>query len=787
MATALGVSGEKTADDSGRRIGRIGGTGLFAVVLAVAAVVSGVLLYSTLMGIAPLGTSQSTIIILILVNLGIVLGLAALVVWRLSRLWLNRRSGLAGARLHGRLVALFSVIAVIPAIIVAGFAAFSLNLGVELWFSQRVQTVLDTALAVSREFVQAHRKTLSLNISRISTELNQAEESFNNQSREYQDLIGRLANLQNLDAVYVINRSGEIFVQTQKGIAFEESGVAETNSQMFIFPEIFAVPRPENSEGQPQDAFALADEGNIVIWDDGKQEFRALKRLDYQNPVYLYAVRFLDPQVIRYLVQTRQAKLEYESADRNQSAIQVFFALSYAVVALLVLLAAIWLGLWAANRIVAPIGRLIGAAERVSEGDLGARVDVSPSDDEVGILGRAFNRMTGQLQSQRNELMEANRQFDQRRRFTEAVLSGVTAGVIGADSEGRVTLANRSALSMLETQEEALVGNLIKEALPEFVVLFEGAQERADGAADGEVDLMRRGEAKNLTVRVTSEISHGETRGFVITFDDITELVSAQRMSAWADIARRIAHEIKNPLTPIQLSAERLKRKYAKEISSDPSVFEQCTDTIIRQVNDIGRMVDEFSSFARMPAPSIGEQNVSEIVRQTVFLQRVASPDINVEHHGLENPIFQQCDGRLLSQALTNVLKNAAEAVSDGALHSSHPTERGRIDVTVRQDKDFTMIEIADNGRGFPSEGRQRLTEPYMTTRQKGTGLGLAIVKKIMEDHGGGLSLHDASTVDGEENAQQGALVRLNFPRDVKEAAARSEKEKGAQVSRYGA
>ncbi len=468
----------------------------------------------------------------------------------------------------------------------------------------------------------------------------------------------------------------------------------------------------------------------------------------------LLVVRSVDPQVLGYYQRTVDAVSEYKRIEQNRSKVELIFAALYGAVSLLILLAAIWLGLWAANKLVDPISRLIRAAERVTGGDLKAQVAVHRDDDEIATLGRAFNRMTSQLDAQRSELIEASHQIDARRRFTEAVLAGVSAGVIGLDSEGRITIVNRAAARLLNAPQDELVGRHYAEAVPELSGLIRRALLEPIGRAGGETTVKRSGTVRSLSVQVDGE--KGPEAGYIVTFDDITDLVSAQRTAAWADVARRIAHEIKNPLTPIQLSAERLKRKYGSEVTTDPEIFRQCTDTIIRQVGDIGRMVDEFSSFARMPTPTMRRENAQELLHQAVFLQRVAHPQIAFETNAPVDIVHFECDGRLVSHALTNVLKNATEAIA--AREAAGTDGQGRIAVTLAQTGDRLVYRIADNGVGLPPEHRHHLTEPYVTTRAKGTGLGLAIVKKIVEDHGGEVTLADRS--DGE----QGAEVRLSFP-----------------------
>jgi two-component system nitrogen regulation sensor histidine kinase NtrY len=490
---------------------------------------------------------------------------------------------------------------------------------------------------------------------------------------------------------------------------------------------------------------------------------RALVRLDSLKDAYLLIVRVVDAAAFNYYQRNRGAASDYHELEKNRWNIQGIFAVLYAMVTEVVLLAAIWSGLWAANRLVRPISDLIDAAGRVSEGDLNAQVRVKRGDDEVGRLGLAFNRMTQQLSAQRDDLIAANRLNEIRRRFTETVLSGVSAGVIGVDGEGRITIINRAAARLLNAAPEDMESNHYSEAVPELAPLILRAMSEPVGRAGGEVTIKRGGAPRALSVQVTSE--RGSADGFVVTFDDITDLVSAQRTAAWADVARRIAHEIKNPLTPIQLSAERLKRKYAGEIVTDPEVFQQCTDTIVRQVGDIGRMVDEFSSFARMPTPVMRRENAQELLQQAVFLQRVANPAIAFTTAAPPSPVWFEGDGRLISQALTNVLKNAGEGIA--ARIAKGDDEPGKINVTVEPNGATFAYRITDNGIGLPPDQRHRLTEPYVTTRTKGTGLGLAIVRKIVEDHGGDIVLGDA------ENGE-GAEVTLTFPFAQK----KSEKDK---------
>ncbi|MFZ3032435.1 MAG: PAS domain-containing sensor histidine kinase [Parvibaculum sp.] len=722
---------------------RRGFSGALAIGLVIAAIFLGSFTYMTLTGLTPLKPGRGLVITLLLANLTIVLILVALIVWRVVRIIMARVSGAAGSKLHARLVAMFSIVAVMPAIIVAVFAAVTLNRGLDAWFSQRTQVIISNAQTVAEAYLSEHHHVLRGDALAMATDLDRAAPFMASNPEHFQELVGTQAALRSLPAAYLINEQGRVLAR----------------ASVAGMPPI-GLPTPEQ--------FSAAKKGEAVLFTvDSVDQIRALVKLSALDDTYLYVARPVDARVLDHLAQTREAVNEYKSLEQRRITFQLTFALIYVAVALVTLLAAIWLGLWASNRIIDPIGKLVDAAERVSEGDLGARVEPGETGDELDMLSDAFNRMTSQLESQRNALVEANHQFDQRRQFTEAVLSGVSAGVFGLDNDGIINHANRAALTFFDQKEPGLIGRDLAVVVPEMAEVFKEARNNSDRRARVQLGINRNGQERILSMRVTREVTDSGVGGFVLTFDDITELVSAQRTSAWADVARRIAHEIKNPLTPIQLSAERLRRKYSKEILSDPEVFLQCTDTIIRQVGDIGRMVDEFSSFARMPEAVIKSIELNEIVRQVAFLQRIAHPEIEYILDLPLTPVWLECDGRLLSQALTNVLKNAAEAIrghdaEDEKNEHAKDGELGRIQVRLSEDPEFIYIEVRDTGCGLPQVNRTRLTEPYMTTRAKGTGLGLAIVNKVMEDHGGTLELDDAPA-DGDWEG--GALIRMTFPR----------------------
>ena len=700
-----------------------------AIALTIAAVASGVATYVVItdQGFTP---NPRTVLFLQLLNLILLLLLGAVVARRIVLIWAERRRGLAGSKLHVQLVVLFSAVAVAPAIVMAVFSALFFNLGIEAWFSERTRVALRESLAVAAAYLEEHRNVIRGDIVAMATDLNRDLLQGTSQV-QFRQLVDGQARIRSLHEAVVFDEQGRILasvnlLQTpQSGVVPPWALAQASNGQLVIFS-------PDAGESRGEEGLEVSD------------RVRALLRLEDFDDIYLMVGRGVDPKVSGHFERTREAVDAYVTLEGRRTSLQAQFAAIFVGVALLLLFAAIWVGLVLATRLAQPIVELIGAAERVRSGDLDARVAEQAATDELGSLARAFNRMTSQLATQRRELIEANRQMDDRRRFTEAVLSGVSSGVIGLDAEGRITLPNRAALQLLALPREQLVAAPFQEVVPEMAPLLDAARATPDKAVQDQISILRDGRRRVLLVRIGAQMLESGERGFVVTFDDITELEAAQRKAAWSDVARRIAHEIKNPLTPIQLSAERLKRKYMSEIKSDPETFRICTETIVRQVGDIGRMVDEFSSFARMPAPQMREEDLAELVRQTVFLQRNARPEIRFDTALPERAMRQSVDPRQIGQALTNLLQNAVDAI-EGREPPAAGAELppGQVIVRLVERDGRAVVMVDDNGKGLPRENRERLTEPYMTTRTKGTGLGLAIVKKIMEDHAGELILED--------------------------------------------
>jgi two-component system nitrogen regulation sensor histidine kinase NtrY len=712
--------------------------------LLVAALASGIATYAATTGAIPI--PPETQFLLRRLDVLLLALLAGIVVWQLVELWLARRRGLVGARLRVRLVLWFSLVALAPAVIISAFSFLFFVFGLDSWFSQRVRTAVNESLFIATAYLREHQEGVVIGTGTLVLSLKQRGPIDLENVEYYERLMTAQGRAFRLDTAAIVDGHGKVVAQGKLG--------NDAAATLRIPPEKFEIAQG----GEP-----------VVIYSPSDDRIRGLALLDRQENMYVYAERVLDPRVIAHGFDVAAAAQEYEQIQGQRGTVLTTFSLIFVIVALLLLFAAIWAAMMLATRLAEPISTLVTAAGRIGAGDLGTRVPEDDQSDESGVLGRAFNRMTQQIESQRNELVDANLQLEERRRFMEVVLAGVSAGVIGLDEEGRINLPNRSASDLLATDLVRRIGEPIETVVPEMAALVEAARQRPSWLAESQISLVRGAETRTLLVRVVAEFMASRLIGFVVTFDDVTELLSAQRKAAWADVARRIAHEIKNPLTPIQLSAERLKRKYLKEITSDPDTFQICTDTIVRQVGDIGRMVDEFSAFARMPAPVMAPENMVELCRQAIFLQQAVHSAITFSTDFPPGGLRLMCDAQQIGQALTNLLKNAAEAIDARIAATGSAEPAGHVHVALRESDEDIVLSIEDNGRGLPDQGRERLTEPYVTTRQRGTGLGLAIVKKIVEDHGALLQLDD--------RPGGGAIVRVTFRHS------RIESESGADMT----
>ncbi|MGJ4947396.1 ATP-binding protein [Bradyrhizobium sp. HKCCYLS20291] len=728
-------------------------TWLAPVAVAVA-LSSGFLTFIVLVGLSPIEPTTEVVKTFYLIDAGTILILVGIIIREVWQVVQARRRGRAAARLHVQIVSLFSVIAVLPAVLVAVVANVTIDRGLDRLFSGPAKVAIQNSLTIARAYMQEHAQFIRGDILGMANDIARTRPLFDQDRASFRELLTASAASRNLPGAMIIDKNTNPIVWAETG------GV-----QLAYSP-----PAPDflNNVGEQEPEIAVLPESNYVA---------AVIRLRAFNDTFLYVARPLDPQVVDQLKQTELSVAEYAQVEARRFGIQVAFALMFAVIALTILMASVLIGLNFANWLVAPIRQLMNAANVISTGDLNVQVPVHRSEGDLAQLGQTFNKMTQELRTQRDELVSASDLIDSRRRFIEAVLSSASAGIIGVDASGSVGILNRSAEKLIGHSEQEVLDHPLTDVLPELDDMMKTAREGKQRLVQGQITIQRDGHERNLSVRVTAEQTNQARDSYIITLDDITELVSAQRTSAWGDVARRIAHEIKNPLTPIQLSAERIRRKFGKVITEDKAVFEQCTDTIVRQVDDIRRMVDEFSRFARMPKPVMEGEDVADAVRQAVFLMKVAHPEIDIETDIKQDPLRAQFDRRLISQALTNIIKNATEAIE---VVPEEELGKGRIDVVAAREGDDVLIDVIDNGIGLPKVARQRLLEPYVTTRAKGTGLGLAIVGRVLEDHGGKLELKDASDFRA---GQRGAWMRLRFAVSGQAAKSKDQPQPGAAAS----
>lgn len=703
-----------------------------AVVLTVAAFISAIVTYIVITGSeAPLGIKPQRVLRLLVINILLLTMLAAIIGVRIYSLWSNLRAGGAGSKLQKRILILFSLVAILPTITVSVFSALFFNIGIQTWFNERVQTAVGESLAVAEAYLAEHKENIRADAIAMADDLNRVSNLAFSNPAEFERIVIAQSALRVLTESMVF-RGNRIIAQGR-----------------FSFALAF--------ERIPQDVIERASHGEVVLLTDSDDRVRALIKLDALSDTYLLVGRLIDSKVLDHMENSQGAVSEYTNLKSQLGRLQFSFSIVFITLSLLLLVSCIWYGIVFASRLTKPLSRLVSAAERVRGGDFSARVGDTKGKDEIGMLGRAFNRMTEQLEAQRSELIEANRRLDERRRFSETVLLGVSAGVIALDRDKRITLSNRSARAILEKiEQEIKLDSNVAEILPGINELLAQSEGMPGETTQTTLTLDKNGKTISLHVRVSVEKMGTEVEGFIVTFDDITPLVAAQRNAAWADVARRVAHEIKNPLTPIQLAAERLKRKYAKQITEDEENFIKYTDTIAKHVGDIGKMVEEFVSFARMPTPRFEEEDLSALLKKAIFSAQVGWASIDFVPDLPDSPVMFKCDERQITQIMTNLLKNAAEAIEGRHAATPEQAPKGRIRVSLRQGEGMLVTTIEDNGIGFPKNDMQKMLDPYVTTRSKGTGLGLAIVKKIVEDHKGTITLSNI--------AEGGARVVLSFP-----------------------
>lgn len=706
-----------------------------AVIMTVAAFIAGISTYGVISGAAdPIGIRPSRVITFLAVDIALLVILVAIIGRRIYNLWSSLRAGSTGSQLQKRILVLFSIVAITPTIIVSVFAGLFFNLGIQTWFNDRVQTAVNESLAVAEAYLAEHKENIRADALAMASDLNQ---------------VSALALTDPMEFNRMVSAQSALRLLTES-IVFQGNRIIAEGRLSFALA----------FEHVPQEVLERAAQGDVVIMTTDYDKVRALVKLEGLANTYLLVGRLIDSKVLAHMQHTQGAVNEYNTLRSHLDNLETTFELVFVVLTLLLLLSSIWYGMVFAARLTRPISNLVLAAERVRSGDFAARVSDSPQKDELSTLSRTFNRMTEQLEAQRAELILANRSLDERRRFSEAVLAGVSAGVIALDSAKGITLFSRSASSILSRIEFVITPETrIPDILPGIHEVLTQAEDLPGEIAQTTLTLSNKGKTLTLHVRVTVERVDTQIEGFIVTFDDISLLVAAQRNAAWADVARRVAHEIKNPLTPIQLAAERLKRKYLKFITEDQDTFVKYTDTIVRHVGDIGKMVEEFVSFARMPTPRFAPEDIGAIVKKAIFSAQVANPAILYTLDIAEADMRMHCDERQITQVMTNLLKNAAESIEARQTSENKDLfsrEKGRISLRLFCEDNKIILIIEDNGTGFPGNDIQKMLEPYVTTRSKGTGLGLAIVKKIVDDHKGLLHIENAPDA--------GARVTLSFP-----------------------
>ncbi|MGX0876795.1 two-component system nitrogen regulation sensor histidine kinase NtrY [Roseovarius sp. MBR-154] len=701
-----------------------------------------VLAFATYLLLGPLdqGTSSNGLRLVLLADMVYVLMVAGLVLQRVARMIAARRSRSAGSRLHLRLTGVFALMALLPTITVAVFATLSVNMGLEAWFSDRVGRVVDSSVAAAQAYEDEHRRDLVTDARVLARVINATKRAavFMSDGDIRQVLSSGQREIQRgLREAFVIDGTGEIRARGERSYLFDYE------------------------EPTPEQIAEAREEGVTVIRDWDNNEFRALMPLEAFPDRLLYISRNVDGAILNLLDETQETARFYKQRESERGRLLFEFGLLYLGFAVILILAAIWLGMWFAERLSRPVGRLTSAAQRVGEGDLDTQVREEDGDDEIAQLSTYFNQMTRQLKGQRERLLANTQQIERRRRLFDSVLGSVSSGVVGLDAKGRVTFVNRAAERLLDWQEDQQ-STVLSVAVPEFGPLFDRLRVVPTGFVQEEIKVSRGARQENLLVRMSTRLGEsGRREGYVVAFDDVTDLVTAQRMAAWGDVARRIAHEIKNPLTPIQLSAERIKRKFARQLEPDQAKsLEQLTDVVVRQTNDLRRIVDEFSKFARMPEPQTEALSLSQVLREVTLLQESGQPDVAFELDLSDAPLTAEIDAAMIGQALTNLIKNAGEAIESLREKGLPEGHQPMIRIESGEDEGQAVIRISDNGIGLP-EDRARLFEPYVTTRDKGTGLGLPIVKKIIEEHGGTLTLEDAMPFAPGAHAGACAVVRL--------------------------
>ena len=697
--------------------------------LGIASVLSGL---ATFIAMTPSGNANKFLILLLLnLDLVLLISLIIIITKRLVNIWSRKKSGQLGAQLHSRVVVMFSILAAVPTIMVAIFGAIFFTIGIDNWFSSQVKNALNKSLSVSEAYIEQGQKQIGLHSIDIARIVNSSGILINIESLDIQKennlkkFLNKIAYEKGLTELIIFDKNGKIVAESELSFLF--------NSPIRL--ELLNLAK---SSGRPAMNYSSSDKEKTVS---------AISPVNVLAKHYIYVSKFKDLKVIKDINLVRNAVKNYKSVENKKEGLHITFTMIFIVVAVLLMFVAILMGLNFANGLVNPITNLANAAESVSQGDLTVRVPDNDNKDEIADLSKIFNKMTEQLENQRNDLVTTNTELERRIRFTETVLTGVTAGVLGLDKYGKIFLPNRSALDLLDLDFKIINNSYLINVVPEMSNLFADLQKSKEPLVMGELELIRNHKKLTLITKITVEKQKNKILGYVVTFDDMTEFFKIQRVAAWSDVARRIAHEIKNPLTPIQLAAERIKRKYKNHITLEPDVFVSSISTIIRQVDGMRKMVDEFSAFARMPAPVYKKANLTNLVKDLVSISFLSNQKINVEIKVPKKNIHAIIDENQIRQALQNIISNAMNSMSERISDINDKNELF-IELKALSNNNYKIL-VTDSGIGLPNNILEDLTDPYVTTRKNGTGLGLAIVKKIMEDHNGRLMIDNLKTNKG--------------------------------------
>ncbi len=717
---------------------------------------SGFSTYFILLNLTPVVPTKEVVVTVLLINAILVIVMMAIILIQVRRLFIARSKRMAGAQLHIKLVSLFSAIAAFPLILMAIFASFSLDQNLDHWFSKPIKNIVRSSIKVASKYVVEKGATLGINSKNMAKEFSDTRNIVKTDPKKFTRLLKFLGPLHNIDSSYLIDSLGNVIAShhSKDKLRYEFPNqtifnLANANNPVVILPIYNDLPPQNNGI-----VFYMSQNNDGII--------RSLIKLKKLSNIYLYTQSKLDVEITNYIAKTRGDVFRYSQLRKRKGGYQVAFAMMYIVVALTLLLAVVWVGFWFADKLVDPIRRLIAAAKKVSDGNLSASVSVSTGQGELADLGTMFNNMTEKLRLQRNELTDATVLINERRRFTEAVLSGVSAGVIGLNANHVITLINRSASQLLPGMKlEYSLDEKIDSILPEFARLVLKADKKENKQIQDNINLVIDNHDRSFAVQVTLEQTGEAIHGYVITFDDITELQAAQKTAAWAEVAQRIAHEIKNPLTPIQLSTDQLKHKFAKVVDDEKGLFVKYTDTINRHVGKIRRRVSEFKDFAEMTELMMSKNDIRQIVNEGMG---VFSEDIDYEVVLPDHAVYSMCNSDKLEQTILNLVKNASEAIELRRETEKDEGFEGKIKISLVENDSHFVIQIVDNGCGLPEEKRNTLFDPYVTTRAEGTGLGLAIVKKIIEQHNGTIKLYDANECDGED---KGTCLKIVIPRVI--------------------